>query len=116
MKSDFPEPDSLEAEGFNEIMEKYFTEEKIQEEVVACIKDLIDNVEKAEVSPQKKPLFKISPINKAGWKVSQRKKVHQSGLEYANSNGKLLVRKKIIPKKDCTTKFSCARKIGKETV
>ena len=63
---DFPEPDLLEVEGFNEIMEDFFAEEKIQEKEEACIKDLIDNL--------KKPLFRKSPINIADWKVKPKKK------------------------------------------
>ena len=56
LSSDFPGPDSLEAEEFNEIIEEIFTEGKIQE-VVTCIRDLIDNVEKAVISPQIKITF-----------------------------------------------------------
>lgn len=34
----FPEPVSLEPKEINKIMEKIFTEQKIQEEVEACVK------------------------------------------------------------------------------
>ena len=70
--SDSLEPDSLEAEEINEIMEEIFKEQKIQEEVEAGIKELISNVEKAVVvSLEKKPLFRKCPINKVYWKVNK---------------------------------------------
>ena len=54
------------------------------------------------------------PINKTDWKVSKRK--HQLGLQYANSNGKPVAAKKIIPKIDCRTncKLRCTKEIGKK--
>ena len=42
----FDDPVSLEVEGFNNTTKEILTEEKIEEEVKSCMKDVIDNVEK----------------------------------------------------------------------
>ena len=54
--SDFPEPDSLEAEIFNNLIEDIVKEETIQKEAEACVKDLIDSVENVK-SFEKKTLY-----------------------------------------------------------
>ena len=72
--SDFlDDPVSLEAEGFNNTIKEILPEEKIEEEVKSCMKDLIDNVEKAVQPSKKRPNFRKRPINKPTWIVNKRK-------------------------------------------
>ena len=72
--SDFPDdPVSLETEGFNYIIKEILTEKKTEEEVKSCMKDLIDNVEKAVQPSKKRPNFRKRPINKPTWIVNKRK-------------------------------------------
>ena len=110
--SDFPDnPVSLEVQGFNNIIEEILMEEKIEEEVKSCMKDLIDNVVKA-VQPSKKRLnFRKRPINKPTWIVNKHKKAHESGQEHINNKGKLIPTRKIVSKKYCAIKckFNCTQ-------
>ena len=98
----FDGPVSLEAERFSNIIKKILTEEKIEEEVKSCMKDLIDiidNVERA-VQPSKKRLnFRKHPINKPTWIVIKRKNVHESGQDHVNNKEKLIPAKKIVSRK-----------------
>ena len=94
--SDFPDDTvSLEAEGFNNIIKKMFTEEKIEEEVRSCMKDLINNVEKAVQPSKKRPNFRKRPIDKPTWIVNKRKNAHESGQEHVNNKRKLIPAKKL---------------------
>ena len=116
--SDFPDdPVLLEAEGFNNVIEEILMEEKIEEEVKSCMKDLIDNVEKAVQPSKKRSNFRKRPINKPTWIVNNHKKAHESGQEHLNNKGKLNPVKKIVSKKDCDIKckFNCTQKIDRET-
>ena len=95
--SDLTELVLFEAEEFSEARAKWFSEViikysriqwihgrncywKIQKGVKVFMKDLIDNVEKAVFSPQKKPLFRKRPFTKADWELSKKKNSHQLGL------------------------------------
>ena len=112
--SDFPEPDSLEAEIFNNLIGDILKEETIQKEVEACVKDLIDSVEENVKSLEKKILHRKRPISKANWKITKRRKAHESGQEYTNYKGKLIASKTVKFKKDCmnSCKFNCAQQKG----
>ena len=86
--SDFPEPGSLEAEIFNNLIEDIVKEETIQKEVEACVKDLIDSVEENVKSLEKMALYRKRPISKANWKTTKYRKAQESGQEYTNHKGK----------------------------
>ena len=108
---------SLEAEEFNNIIKEILPEEKIEEEEVkSCMKDLIDNVEKAVQPSKKRPNFRKRPINKPTWIVNKLK-AHESGQEHVNNKGKLILEKKIVSKNDCpiNCKFNCSQKIDRKT-
>ena len=81
--------------------ERILMEEKIEEEVKSCMKDLVDNVEKAVQSSKKRPSFRKHPISEPTWVVNKHKKSDESGLEHIDNKGKLLPAKKIVSKKDC---------------
>ena len=103
--SDFPDdPVSLETEGFNYIIKEILTEKKTEEEVKSCMKDLIDNVEKAVQPSKKRPNFRKYPINKPTRFVNRCKKANESGQDHVNNKGKLILARKIASKKDCTIK------------
>ena len=115
---DFPDDyNFLEEEGMSNIIKEIVDEEKIENDVKSCIKDLLDNVEKAVQPSKKRPNFRKRQIKKPGWIVSKCKKAHQSAQEHVNNKGKLIPAKKIVPKKDCAAKckFECTTKIDKET-
>ena len=100
--SDFPDDlVSLEAEGFNNIVKEILTEEKFEEEVKFCMKDIIVNVEKTVQPSKKRSNFRKGPINKPTSIVKKCKKVHESGQEQINDKGKLVPAKKNASKKDC---------------
>ena len=81
------------------------------------MKDLIDSVEENVKSLEKKTLYRKRPISKANWKITKRRKAHESGQEYTNHKGKLIAAKTIKVKKDCmnSCKFNCAQHIEKES-
>ena len=111
--SDFPESDSLEAEIFNNLIEDIVKKKSVQKEVEACVKDLIDSVEENVKSLEKKTLYRKLPISKANWKITKRRKAHESGQEYTNHKRKLIAAKAIKVKKYCmnSCKFNCAQHI-----
>ena len=114
----FPDdPISLEAEVFNNIIKEILTEEKLEEEVKSCMKDLIDNVEKAVQPLKKRPNFRKRPINKPTWIVNKRKKAHELGQDHVNNKEKLIPVKKIVSEKDCAIKgkFNIIQKVDRET-
>ena len=111
--SDLPDnPVSLETDGFNYIIKSILTVKKIEEEVKSCMKDLIDNVERAVQPSTKRPNFRKRPINKPTWILNKRKEAHGSGQEHVSKKGKLIPTKKIVSKKGCTIKFKfdCTQK------
>ena len=111
--SDFPVSDSLEADLFSNLVEDIVKEESIQKEVETCVKDVIDSVEENVKSLEKKTLYRKLPISKANWKITKRRKAHESGQEYTNQKRKLIPAKAIKVKKFCmnSCKFNCAQHI-----
>ena len=94
-------------------MKEILTEKKIEEEDKSCMKDLIDNVERAAQPSKKRPNLRKRPINTPIWIVNKHKKVLELGQEHVNNKGKLLPAKKIASKKGCAVKynFSCTHKM-----
>ena len=66
---------------------------------------------------KEKPNFRKRQMNKPTWIVNNCKKAHESGQEHANNQGKLILARIFVSKKDCATKckFNCTQKIDRET-
>ena len=102
-------------------LQRKLCDEKIKEDVQACIRDLESVGQKIR---GKKKLTRKRSLKKQEWPTNKRKKCHEAGEEYIREASyimqqqrKKLPAKKIVMNKYCISncKFRCSEKIDTKT-